>query len=114
MMVPVVRCFTLLTVPPFPDPSSLRMSRSSGFKSSLYSMLISSCSSSFLDSAGGGGFAADGVRARPLTFLRFIDRGANGSPMVAAMLRLNGEEGRREAVRIQRVGQARRLRVSSG
>lgn len=83
MTVPVVMCLTLLTVPPFPDPSSLRMFRSSGFRSSLYSMPISSCSSSLRASAGGGGFAAAGVRASPFTFLRFIERGAKGSPMAA-------------------------------
>src|SRR5690606_31971599 len=44
MVVPVVICLTLLTVPPLPEPSSLMNSRSSGRKSSLYSIPISSCS----------------------------------------------------------------------
>lgn len=91
MIVPVVTCFTLLTVPPFPDPSSLMISRSSGRKSSLYSIPISSWpsllgssrawSDALLVSAVGGGLGAEGVKARPLTFLRFMVRGANGSAM---------------------------------
>lgn len=90
--VPVVKCLTLLTVPPLPEPSSLRISRSSGRRSSLYSMPISSwpslpssralSTSARLVSAVGGGRGAAGVRARPLTFLRFMERGANGSAMV--------------------------------
>jgi hypothetical protein len=34
-------------------------------------------------SAVGGGFGAAGVKARPLTFLRFIERGAKASDIPA-------------------------------
>lgn len=84
MTVPVTKCLTLLTVPPLPDPNSLMTSISSGRRSSLYSMPISKCPSlsSFLSSVGGG-FGAAGVKARPLTFLRFIERGAKGSAILS-------------------------------
>lgn len=98
MTVFVGMCLTLLTVPPFPAPKSLMNSRSSGLRSKLNSMPISSwaaLSSSFCPcippklafSAVGGGFGAAGVRARPLTFLRFIERGAKpASAMVREAL----------------------------
>ena len=74
-------CLTLLTVPPLPEPSSLINSMSSGRRSRLYSMPISRFADSSLlaVSAVGGGFGAAGVRARPLTFFRFIDRGAKSA-----------------------------------
>lgn len=84
-------CLTLLTVPPLPAPRSLMISRSSGFRSKLNSMPISSCaalSSPFplagpgrAFSAVGGGFGAGAFSARPLTFLRFMERGAKASAM---------------------------------
>jgi hypothetical protein len=130
MMVPVDKCLTLLTVPPLPDPSSFRTSSSSGRKSSLYSMPISSCSSllasslplsaSYLFSAVGGGFGAAGVRASPLTFLRFMERGAksamaNGTRL-AATSRWRGTEsfadagfnGRRRRLALARWGAQKR------
>jgi hypothetical protein len=69
------------------------ISKSSGLKSKLNSIPISSCaalSSSFCPGIGpkfafsavGGGFGAAGVKARPLTFLRFMERGAKPSAMV--------------------------------
>lgn len=42
MMVLVGMCLTLLTVPPFPEPRSFRISKSSGRKSRLNSIPISS------------------------------------------------------------------------
>lgn len=97
MVVLVGMCLTLLTVPPLPEPRSLMISRSSGRRSRLNSIPISSCADVSSDwlflewlklafSAVGGGLGAAGVRARPLTFLRFIERGANGSAIVTIMV----------------------------
>lgn len=67
-------------------------------------MPISNCSSlpasslltsepRLLVSAVGEGRGAAGVRARPLTFLRFIVRGANGSDMMGEVeMQTGGEE----------------------
>ena len=95
MVVPVGKCLILLTVPPLPEPSSFIISRSSCLRSKLNSMPISSWASlpsSCLEPPApqppalsllldGDAFGAAGVRARPLTFLRFMERGANGSAM---------------------------------
>lgn len=43
MIVLVGMCLTLLTVPPLPEPRSLMISRSSGRRSRLNSIPISSC-----------------------------------------------------------------------
>lgn len=43
IVVLVGMCLTLLTVPPFPEPKSLMISRSSGRRSRLNSMPISNC-----------------------------------------------------------------------
>ncbi len=89
MVVPVGKCRTLLTVPPLPDPSSFTISRSSWRMSRLNSIPISSWASFPTSSALEPPAPqleplpepeeADGLggpRARPLTFLRFMERGA--------------------------------------
>lgn len=75
----VAACCTLLTVPPFPDPSSRRTIKSSAFRSKRNSTPISSVSarlSSFRGAcespAAGAGFGGGALRARPLTFFLFI------------------------------------------
>jgi hypothetical protein len=93
MIVPVAICLTLLTVPPFPLPSSFNTSRSSLFRSSLYSTPISSCcvfpassSISLLSrmvlSSGSAGRGGGLFNARPLTFLRLSVRAPKASDMV--------------------------------
>jgi hypothetical protein len=86
MMVPVAICRTLLTVPPFPCPRSFKTSKSSLFRSSLYSIPISSCAvclafSPLLPpgicrslSEGATVRGAGAAKASPFTFLRFSVR----------------------------------------
>src|SRR5436305_10648956 len=90
----VPACITLLTVPPFPAPSSFRTTRSSLFRSSLNSRPISRVSvplpSVFPNppgkcespSEGFDVFEGGAFRARPLTFLRFKVLALNGSDIV--------------------------------
>jgi len=89
-------CRTLLTVPPFPCPRSFKTSKSSLFRSSLYSIPISSCAvclafSLLLPpgicrslSEGATVRGAGAARASPLTFLRFSVR---TEPMASDMAR---------------------------
>lgn len=93
MTVPVAICRTLLTVPPFPLPSSFSTSRSSRFRSSLYSIPISSWAvrplaassrAAWSSFEGAGARGAGAFRARPFTFLRFIVRTPKPSPDIVA------------------------------
>jgi hypothetical protein len=95
IIVPVAMCRTLLTVPPLPWPRSFSTSKSSLFKSSLYSMPISNCAvcrvlSLALPpgiwrslSEGATGRGAGAARARPLTFFLFRVR---TEPMLSDIL----------------------------
>lgn len=92
MMTLVAECCTLLTVPPFPEPSSRNTIRSSALRSNRNSTPISrvSCLSSLARPPGtcaspaeGAGFGGGALRARPFRFFLFIVFGLNGSPMVA-------------------------------
>jgi hypothetical protein len=88
MIVPVAMCRTLLTVPPFPWPRSLKTSRSSLFRSSLYSIPISSCAVCLVLSLptppgiwrslseGATARGAGAAKASPFTFFRFRVRTA--------------------------------------
>jgi hypothetical protein len=90
-MTLVAACCTLLTVPPFPEPSSRNTIRSSALRSSRNSTPISrvSCLSLFpmppgicASPAEGAGLGAGALSARPLRFFRFIVFGFIRSPMV--------------------------------
>jgi len=94
----VAVCITLLTVPPFPAPSSFRIWRSSLRRSSLNSTPISRVSPRFssfplapgicASVAAGAALGAGALRASPLTFFLFIVRVANASlDMLADWLR---------------------------
>lgn len=95
MIVPVAMCRTLLTVPPFPWPRSLKTSRSSLFRSSLYSIPISSCAVCLVLSLptppgiwrslseGATARGAGAAKASPFTFFRFRVRTA---PMFSDIL----------------------------
>ena len=97
----VPACMTLLTVPPFPAPSSFSTTRSSLLKSNLNSRPISSVSVLLLSmlprapgicespSEGFGALAGGALNARPLTFLRLSVLALKGSDIVTAEGRYN-------------------------
>lgn len=92
MMILVAGCMTLLTVPPFPAPSSFKIWKSSVFRSSWNSTPISRVSTATLlpgtcASAPlvAGAFAGAAI-ARPIGFLRFICLIGLSSPDMMAVL----------------------------
>jgi hypothetical protein len=116
MIVPVAMCRTLLTVPPFPWPRSLKTSRSSLFRSSLYSIPISSCAVCLVLSLptppgiwrslseGATARGAGAAKASPFTFFRFRVRTA---PMFSDILGYwSAHRTRAEDLRAGRRGQA--------
>jgi hypothetical protein len=96
----VPACMTLLTVPPFPAPSSFSTTKSSLLRSSLNSRPISRVSVLLLSvfpsapgicespSEGFDDFAGGALSASPFTFFRFKVLALNGSDIVVVEMQI--------------------------